>query len=310
MVILFSLLCSSLLLSAPLPHSLTAPDIAPTKPEDEADRLRQDAAVLQAEEEAQQRRRSQVLQRGLPRPGTVNPLLARGNGSALLATTSAQDEAVDTLVSSAIGNELVQLVGYENFVYPISTRSSGKKGSRQGASRPVPVELEEIDDEYLAAAREMVAEETTAVLEAMREQKGAEISGSETGVLSVSEYAHAWEEQAKNLVYVANRDGAGGSYRPAGQVSKAELLSSLEIQYQALKTKIDKDAKKCAKLEQKIGVKSQGYVNIADKMEAGLRRALQEFDNRTIELGECWHGQCVLALALCMYVLALLLEFV
>jgi pre-mRNA-splicing factor CDC5/CEF1 len=172
-------------------------------------------------------------------------------------------------------------------MYPIATKSSGKKGSKHESSRPVAVDLEDIDDEYLAAARELVQAETTAVLESIKESKGAEISHSETGILSVDEYGHAWEDQVKQLVYVANPQGAGGSYRPAGKVSKAELLSSLEIQYQALKTKIDKDAKKCAKLEQKIGVKSQGYMTIADKVAATLRHSLQEVDNRTIELGEC-----------------------
>ena len=130
-----------------------------------------------------------------------------------------------------------------------------------------------------------MAEETAAVRVNIQ-TNGAAINHSETGILSVSEYAHAWEEQIKELVYVANPQGAGGSYRPAGKVSKAELLSSLEVQYQALKTKIDKDVKKCGKLEQKIGVKSQGYVNIAEKLESELRRSLQEVDNRTIELGK------------------------
>lgn len=254
-------------------------DVSMDKPVDEADRLRQDAAVLQAEESAKQQRRSQVLQRSLPRPAAVNPLLAQGNGSALLL--SSEDE--NMIISSAIGNELVQLVGYENFVYPISTKSSGKRNKHE-SSRAVAVELEDIDDEYLAAARELVQEETAAVLENIVERNGAEISHSETGVLSVAEYALAWEEQSKQLVYVANPQGTGGSYRPAGNVSKAELLSSLEIQYQALKTKLDKDGKKCAKLEQKIGVKSQGYLSIADKVAAGLRQSLQEVDNRTIEL--------------------------
>jgi hypothetical protein len=224
----------------------------------------------------------------LPRPTSVNPLLAQDNGSSI--TASASDE--NMAISNAIGNELVQLLGYENFAYPVVTKSSGKKGSKQSSSRPVAVELEDIDDEYLAAARESVAEEAAVVMQSLRDGGGKDISHCETGIISVAEYSRVWEEQAKQLVYVANPQGSGGSYRPTDQVSKAELLSSLEIQHQALKSKIDRDAKKCAKLEQKIGVKTQGYVNIADGLEAGLRQSFDELDSRTIELGKNLFYSC------------------
>jgi len=247
-------------------------DVVMDKPVDEADRLRQDAEILAAEEVAKQKRRSQVLQRSLPRPTSVNPLLAQENGSLMVACS--QDE--DALVSNEIGNELVTLVGYDNYAHPMSTKSSGKKGSKRDAVRAMPVELEDLDDEYLAAARELVRHETEEVT------KGAK--DSDAGILSADEYGRAWDEHIKQVVFVANPQNGGGSYQLASTVSKADLLTSLELQHQALKAKIDKDAKKCAKLEQKIGVKCQGYMNIADKAEAQLRHALQENDNRSIEL--------------------------
>lgn len=252
---------------------LVSADVALSKPVDEADRLRQDAEFLAAEEAAKQKRRSQVLQRSLPRPASVNPLLAKANGYVLVASSS--DE--DTTISNAIGNELVTLIGYENYAHPMSTKSTGKKGSKRDTTRAMPVELEELDDEYLDAARNLVSEEMAVLTQAAKDSK--------VGIVSAAEYGKVWEEQAKQLVYVANPQGVGGSYRPASEVSKNELLTSLELQHSSLKAKIDKDAKKCAKLEQKIGVKCQGYINIADKTEAQLRHSLQEYDNRSIELG-------------------------
>lgn len=256
--------------------------------------MRQDAAVLLAEEEAQQKRRSQVLQRSLPRPSSVNPLLGQGNGFALLVSP----EEEDRIVSGAIGSELVQLVGHDNYVYPVSAKSSGKKSKRATA-----VELEELEDEYLAAARELVSGETASVLQSARE--------SSAGIVTAEEYGAVWEEQVKQLVYVASPHGSGGCYRPASSVSKAELLSSLEIQYQTLKARMDKDGKKCAKLEQKIAVKCQGYMTIAERAEAQLRHSLQEFDNRTIELGACCvlFVLCSVLCAVCVFcVLGLILS--
>ena len=239
------------------------------KPRDEADRLREDSERLQAEEVAKQKRRSLVLQRGLPRPTSVNPALSQENGPAILPLS--QDE--NAIVSTVIGSELIQLIAHDNYMHPVATKS--KKGSKRAPSHQIPAELENIDDEYLSAARKLVDEETLSLMEDAKSKFGS--------VITSDEYGNAWDQQVKQLVFVPSNQG--GCYRRVEDVSKSELLSSLEQQYQALKAKIDKDGKKCTKLEQKIGIKTQGYMNIAEKAESTLHHSLQELDNRTIELG-------------------------
>lgn len=234
-------------------------EVTTNRVEDEAERLQREADLLQAEEDARLRRRSQVLQRDLPRPTTVVRSLANGNGPMLQTEF---DENYSDAISSAIGAEMLQLIGHENYMYPIP--------SKKKTSRAAEVDLEIIEEKYLGEARRLVKEETSALLHNVSDP------------LSADKYSQLWEDFAGKTVFVANPKG-GGEYRPAEQLSKTDLLKTLEIQFQSLKSRIDKDAKKCAKLEQKIGIKSQGYVNISEKVEAALRWNLQEFDNRCIE---------------------------
>ena len=106
--------------------------------EDAAERDRRNQILREAAEAAEFSRRTQVLQRGLPRPSAVDV-------DALLKTASELSDPGE----AAIAKEMALLVANDAAKYPIA------KTKVQGALR----QLEEFDDEALSRARLEIAME-------------------------------------------------------------------------------------------------------------------------------------------------------
>ncbi|KAL9610800.1 MAG: hypothetical protein Q9167_004500 [Letrouitia subvulpina] len=106
--------------------------------EDAAERDRRDQALREAAERAEFKRRSQVLQRALPRPSTINI-------DALLKSASEKPDPVE----GVIAREMALLMAHDGLKYPVP-------GSKvHGVSRP----METFDDDLLEQARLEIAHE-------------------------------------------------------------------------------------------------------------------------------------------------------
>ena len=66
----------------------------------------------------------------------------------------------------------------------------------------------------------------------------------------------------------------------------AEALESLKAQFEVLRSKIMKDSTKAAKIEQKVKITQQGYLNRSEKVCQGLASAFQAYDTALIEKGD------------------------
>ncbi|KAF9338300.1 Pre-mRNA-splicing factor cef1 [Podila minutissima] len=110
--------------------------------EDAAEIAKRRKEAFEAEERARLLRRSQAVQRDLPRPTVV-----RINGESIVRMDNPLDEA-DRLIQE----ELTRLVTHDSVAYP--PVGSKVAGSSQHASQ-----LEDLSDDYLALAKSEVAEE-------------------------------------------------------------------------------------------------------------------------------------------------------
>lgn len=125
--------------------------------EDAAERDRRDQVFREAAEAADFSRRTQVLQRALPRPLLVDI-------DALMKTASEVSDPGE----GAIAKEMALLIANDAFKYTIS------KGKVQGVSRP----LQSFDDEALSNARLQIAMETQSAA-AEKDQESLDSAWSE-----------------------------------------------------------------------------------------------------------------------------------
>ena len=156
---------------------------------------------------------------------------------------------------------MVKLLGHDDYKFP---NESGKRRT----SRPRPVEIDACDDDTLQIARELIDAE----MEAVRKERGE---------LDSEAFATAWEEIKKAELFIPSR-GANGTYGvPA---NKAETISSLKQNFEVLRSKLNKDANKASKLEQKIKITQHGYTTRSEKVWNGLLSAHSQYDTSVIEL--------------------------
>lgn len=108
-------------------------------PEDAADRDRRERELREAQELLERKRRTQVMQRGLPRAVSVD----------VTALLQAVDSIADP-VEQAIAREVALLTANDAFQYPLAA----------GKSSITPPSLDQIDDDALSEARRLILAET------------------------------------------------------------------------------------------------------------------------------------------------------
>ena len=83
-----------------------------------------------------------------------------------------------------------------------------------------------------------------------------------------TEYAGLWEEANKQRMFLPERDNGNGAY--GVPENKTEMLTSLATQFSALRARVEKDSKLAQKLETKLQVTTQGYLQRAKKLEKSV----------------------------------------
>lgn len=104
-------------------------------PEDAAERDRREREIREAQELLERKRRTQVMQRGLPRPISIN-----------LAVLSRAADDIEDPAEKAVAREAALLMAYDAAKYPLS-------GANGGGEAP---SLAQIDDNALAEARRQI----------------------------------------------------------------------------------------------------------------------------------------------------------
>ncbi|BDA46189.1 Cell division cycle 5-like protein [Coccomyxa sp. Obi] len=217
--------------------------------EDAADVAARRKAAAKAKEEAELRKRSQVLQRGLPRP------LSLDHGPEVRSSEEAgklsQREAAEALLFS----EMKALLQHDAAKHPVKESKKDKK--KRPRPEPQPAEpLEEVAEEDMAAALQLLQSETAHVRRAMGHEK-----------VSEEDYMDTWASITREFIYLPSRQ----RYDRSISATNSDRLASMQGEHEAVRSEMEKEAMRAAKLEQRLAVLTKGYV----MREAALRKDIE-----------------------------------
>lgn len=147
-------------------------------PEDAADRDRRERELREAQELLERKRRTQVMQRDLPRPVSVDVT------ALLQAVDSIQDP-----VRQAIAREAALLTANDAFKYPLTAAKSNT----------APPGLDQIDDDALTEARRLILVETKSSLTSEEVEAVWAKSNNNSLLLGLGSYGNDEEDELNAL---------------------------------------------------------------------------------------------------------------
>ncbi|EDW17158.1 cell division cycle 5-like protein [Drosophila mojavensis] len=228
--------------------------------EDQAD---VDARML-AEQEAQRKRelakRSQVIQRNLPRPTEVNTKILRPQSEKQNLTEQQQAEEL-------IKHEMITMQLYDSVRDPVPGQSQHKLEQLQSYFKANP--YEEISQEELAEAKQMLADEMEVVKERMSH-----------GELPLDVYGQVWQECLGQVLYLPSQH----RYTRANLASKKDRLESAEKRLEQNRRHMAKEAKRCGKIEKKLKILTGGYQARAQVLIKQLQDTYAQIEQNSLSL--------------------------
>ncbi|CED83835.1 mRNA splicing protein CDC5 (Myb superfamily) [Phaffia rhodozyma] len=244
---------------------------APLSEEDAAER---DAKLQRlAEEEAAKalKRRSQAVQKNLPRPANVDVdgLL----GALSLEFTSTGDDALDRALR-LVDQEFVQLVEHDSIVHPVP-------GTSRAGGASSTYELPEDDD--LATARSLIHSELANSLgfpganeETLK--RGILSIATESGIDSLDDLS--WSKTRESLCYSAS----ASSWVEAGSVSSSERIEGYAARILQDRELMIAEATKATKTEKKLSKVLGGYQVVNAKIQKRIVDAYDDLQRTQREL--------------------------
>ncbi|KAJ0988506.1 hypothetical protein J5N97_006862 [Dioscorea zingiberensis] len=246
--------------------------------EDMSDRIAREKAQEQARQEALLRKRSKVLQRELPRPPTaalelIKSSLMRGDEDKSAFVPPTIFEQADEMINK----ELLSLLEHDNAKYPLDEKADKerKKGSKRvtnGKSSLSIPEIEDFEEDELKEADSLIKQE----IEFLRVAMGHENE-------SFDDFVKARDACQEDLMYLPTRN----HYGLASVAANSDKLSALQNEFEILKSRLDDEAKKATRLEQKIKVHTLGYQTRAGKLWSQIEATYKQIDTARTEV-ECF----------------------
>lgn len=230
--------------------------------EDQAD---VDARIV-AEREAKRKRelekRSQVIQRSLPRPAEVNTKILR-------PPTDKQNLSELQKAEELIKHEMITMLLYDSTKDPVPGpgQSQAKMDQLQSYFKANP--YEDISKKQLEEAKELLAEEMNVVKEGMGH-----------GDLPLDVYSQVWEECLGQVLYLPSQN----RYTRANLASKKDRLESAERRLEQNRRHMAKEAKRCGKIEKKLKILTGGYQARAQALIKQLQDTYEQIEQNTTAL--------------------------
>ena len=237
-------------------------DGGPGKVLSEEDAAERDARIRRRKEEEERAalaRRSQVLQRGLPRPPNVD-LERLLEDLSLVPTTESEQQSVQRLVDF----ELARLMQHDVLVNPLP--GTAHPGGTPSNYDPPP-------DAYVAEAKVAIHRELAGALgfpEAPEEQVRDAVRA-----LSIDDDAATVDEQASWVHLRASLlpDTASGAWVPSERLDADTRAAGYKVVMEERKTAVGREAARAAKVEKKLGVVLGGYTTRAGELGKRLGSA-------------------------------------
>eukprot|EP00898_Chlorokybus_atmophyticus_P003250 jgi/Chlat1/3926/Chrsp26S04028 len=255
--------------SLPVPkneYQIVVPDLVDEEQQEEAmeedmaDVNARAAAVQAAREAAELKKRTLVIQRGMPRPAslvlmTVKPAEALRNLTAL--------EKADELLKA----EMMRLLEEDAAQFPME----GKKRKQNLRQTPSREKFELAELEY--AAR-LVEEEVQFLRGALGQED-----------VTVEQFIEAWRGCAEEVMFLPSLQ----RYGRAATASMADKVASLALDHDNARKNIEAEVKKAAKIENKLNILTTGYQTRAEALWKETQTLYQQVDTTLMEL-ECFRA--------------------
>lgn len=215
--------------------------------EDAADVDARKMAMKAAEELRELKRRSQAVQREMPRPSDVNATVLRpANVEPPLTGLQQAEELIKREMVTMIRHDVVNhptALQIENLTHKKSKNSAQAViAANQAALQNEP--LESFSEKEIGNAKELLAKEMEFVKSKMAH-----------GDLPIESYTKVWEECYAQVLFLPTQQ----RYTRAALASKKDRLESLEKKLEMNRTHMTEDAKRAAKVEKKLKVLLGGY---------------------------------------------------
>lgn len=207
--------------------------------EDQADVDARFVAEEKAKRAAELARRSQVVQRDLPRPMDINTTILRPPGEMNNLTDLQKAEEL-------IKQEMVTMLHYDGYHNPVVAPAQLKK---QTSLQQLQAYLDhnsydEFNDRDLNRAKQMLNDEMQVVK-----------NGMAHGDLSIESYSQVWKECLAQVLYLPSQN----RYTRANLASKKDRFESAEKKLEQNRKHMAREAKRCGKVEKKLKVLTGGY---------------------------------------------------
>ncbi|RPD65783.1 hypothetical protein L226DRAFT_499896 [Lentinus tigrinus ALCF2SS1-7] len=235
----------------------------------EEDAAERDARLKRQREEEERKalaRRSQVVQRGLPRPANVD--VAR-----LMADLSVDDDESSDLGAAArlVHAEIADLLHHDSIAHPIP--GTVHPGGTRSAYQIPP-------DDALATAKSLIYDELATSLG----YPGAGEDVLRRGVVTLTDQ----DEVDESLSWVAIRnklvyDAASNSWVEPSSISHEARVAGYTSQLEAYREVMSKEASKAAKSEKKLNIMLGGYQARSGALAKRITEAFGELQKTKLE---------------------------
>lgn len=209
--------------------------------EDQSDADMRIIEEQKAFEAAELKRRSQVIQKRLPRPLDINTTILRPPSDMVGLTELQRAEEL-------IKQEMITMLHYDAKLNPVTQKASippKKMSSLQQIQQYLDQNpYDEYGEDDLSEAEELLKNEMQVVK-----------SGMAHGDLSLENYSQVWQECLSQVLYLPSQN----RYTRANLASKKDRFEAAERKLEQNRKHMAKEAKRCGKIEKKLKVLTGGY---------------------------------------------------
>ncbi|XP_065218852.1 cell division cycle 5-like protein [Planococcus citri] len=209
------------------------------------------------------KRRSQVIQRSLPRPIDVTVPI-RKNDPNLTDLQKAEE---------LIKEEMIKMLHYDAIHSPLENDTMALNDHTSYLERHP---YERFTDDEIENTKELLKKEMDVVK-----------AGMSHGELPIDAYTQVWDECLSQILYIPSQ----GRYTRANLVPKNERIKSLEKQLELNRNLMSKEAKRAAKLERKLKVLLGGYMSKVNASTKQFNEIQDQIEKAQIELSTFKHLQ-------------------
>ncbi|KAG7153621.1 Cell division cycle 5-like protein-like [Homarus americanus] len=238
--------------------------------EDQADLDARAVADAAARRDAEMKKRSQAVQRNLPRPQEVNSSVLRPMHADIHLSDQQKAEEL-------IKREMVTMLHYDALHTPAGppTRKGSVVAEAQHRDHLERHPYKRYTEAEIEESKEMLKSEMNVVKQGMGH-----------GDLTLDAYSQVWEECLAQVLFLPSQS----KYTRASLASKKDRIESLEKRLEQNRQHMAKQAKLAAKLEKKLKILMGGYqLQVSGIVLAQVETALLEYSTFTFPKAD---GNC------------------